>query len=149
MPFRSKAVVLGVISMLLGCQKFHVFLAQAEGNEVYFTSNAFTDECDGRLYASNIGVSRQNCAENCVAWDIVRESAHSLDDEPTTQKIYYGQVLPDMVTRAEAQPLSAGEYSIGADFACHEGGDWKGLRLFGKFSYLHNEDGVPVVKNVE
>lgn len=112
----TKPLFLALILTISGCSEYGSLQTVINDGKVKFVA-AGSDAIE--ISISSLGVSRDDCASDCVYWELVPDPEHL--DAPeifiSGDRITYGQSLPSLVARFAAKPLVAGRYTVSADIS--------------------------------
>ena len=112
----TKPLFLALILTISGCSESGSLQTVINDDKVKFVA-AGSDAIE--ISISSLGVSRDDCASDCVYWELVPDPEHL--DAPeifiSGDRITYGQSLPNLVDRVAPKPLVAGRYTVSADIS--------------------------------
>ena len=117
----SLAIIFFILFKLSACQKFERIKVTYTNSQLVFNFEELGKEAKGdmQFILYEISVSRLNCSENCVLWEMVRDEKYfNTNDYPLEHsQITYGANAQAMTSKTRPATLTAGQYSVVANVA--------------------------------
>jgi hypothetical protein len=135
----KNTIIIPLVLLLAGCQKWLTITAVEQENQLYFESQELSEQCsDEEILVYSLGVSQAQCSNNCVRWELA-VNANSTNSNPVAFPIEYGSPILGLEVRTQAQALVTGQFHISGNISC-KGSDIG--RVFGNFSLEVAQDGL-------
>lgn len=139
------AITVTILLILSSCQKFDRITVKYVDNQLVFSFEELGKEIvkDKQFILYDIAVSRQDCLDNCVAWELMRDEKYfDTNDYPLEHKqITYGATPEAMITKTKPATLTTGKYSVIANVALIVDNKFeKAQRLFQNFELSSSDN---------
>jgi len=135
-----------IITILNGCQKFESLEIKVEGNKIVFTKVDIIEECTKGVYIFDYGIEYVSGSSRVIAWSIARGFDSEYLGSLTELPFSYGEAFKGIETRSKAIIMQSGVYNYGGTLACLSSNSEKSISVSGSFTIEVNNGIIRLVQ---